>query len=186
MKRIIIITIFFLGIIHFQVYAQENHGRTLNLGVGVGGYFGYYNYIGQPLPVFHVDYEFNLVKNFTLAPFVNFYTYSNERYWGDVNNIDQFYTYREIVVPIGAKGTFYFDELFNASDKWDFYASASLGFSLANRHWESGYNGDRGFYRGARPLFLDAHTGAEYHFNKRMGVYLDLSSGVSTIGLAIH
>jgi hypothetical protein len=186
MKRLSIITILFLSIVHFQANGQEKQGSTLNLGIGVGGYSGYYKYIGQPLPVFHVDYEFNVARNFTLAPFVSFYTYSNERYWGDVNNPDRFYTYREIVVPIGVKGTFYFDELFNASEKWDFYAAASLGFSIVSRHWESGYNGDKGYYPNGQPLFLDAHIGAEYHFSNRMGVYLDLSSGVSTIGLAIH
>jgi len=35
-------------------------------------------------------------------------------------------------------------------------------------------------------LFLNIHIGAEYHINKKVGVFLDLSSGVSTIGLAIH
>jgi hypothetical protein len=35
-------------------------------------------------------------------------------------------------------------------------------------------------------LFLDLHLGAEYHLNNRVGLFLDLSTGVSTIGLAIH
>ena len=39
-------------------YGQEKFGNTLNLGVGVGGNYGYYRYAGHSLPVFHIDYEF--------------------------------------------------------------------------------------------------------------------------------
>ena len=186
MKRLITIAILLVSVIQFNANAQENHGSTLNLGLGVGGYSGYYKYVGHSLPVLHADYEFNMAKNFTLAPFVNFYTHSNEYYWGDANNTADYYNYRETVVPIGAKGTFYFDELFNASSEWDFYASGALGFSLVNRSWEAGYNGNKSYYNGGNSLFLDVHIGAEYHFNNRAGVFLDLSSGVSTIGIALH
>jgi hypothetical protein len=181
MKRLITLTILFVGLIQFNASAQENHGRTANLGLGIGGYSGYYGYIGHPIPVFHFDYEFNVARNFTLAPFANFYSYSNRYNWNGNN-----YKYRETVIPIGAKGTFYFDELFNASSKWDFYAAGSLGFALVNRNWEAGYDGDTNYYRSGNNLFLDAHIGAEYHFSNRAGVFLDLSSGVSTIGLAFH
>lgn len=186
MKQIIAFSLIFIGAIQFSVMAQEKHGSTLNLGIGVAGYSGYYSYVAHSLPVLHVDYEFDVVKNFTLAPFVNFYTYANVYVWGDANNPVDNYTYREIVIPVGIKGTYYFDELFRASSKWDFYAAGSLGFSLVKRHWEAGYNGNTNYYRGANPLFLDAHIGAEYHFSYHWGVFLDVSTGVSTIGLTIH
>lgn len=186
MKQLITIAILIISVIHFNANAQENHGSTLNLGLGVGGYSGYYKYVGHSLPVLHADYEFNMARNFTLAPFVNFYTHSNEYYWGDANNPADYYTYHETVIPIGAKGTFYFDELFNASSEWDFYAAGALGFSIANRRWEAGYNGNKSYFNGGNSLFLDVHIGAEYHINNRTGVFLDLSSGVSTIGIALH
>lgn len=191
MKKIIFITLFFLTILSFNISAQEANatekfGKTLNLGLGAGGYSGFYGYIGHTLPVFHVDYEFDVASSFTLAPFLNFYTYSNSYYWGNNNVPYQYYSYRETVIPIGIKGTYYFDKLLKANSKWDFYLAGSLGFAIVNSTWENGYYGDKNYYHQPSSLFLDAHIGAEYHMTKRLGLFLDLSSGVSTIGLAIH
>jgi hypothetical protein len=189
MKKIIIIamTIMIVSTIGFESSAQSTYGKTLNLGLGVGGYGGYYKYAGRSLPVFHLDYEFDVAKDFTLAPFISFYNYSNEYYWGNNNYPDQYYTYNETVIPIGVKGTYYFDQILNANSKWDFYLGASLGFALVNSRWDAGYNGDQKYFNNkGNSVFLDVHIGTEYHFNSRLGAFLDLSSGVSTIGLAIH
>lgn len=189
MKKLFIITITMLSIsmIHFTSNAQESHGKTLNVGLGVGGYSGYYKYAGRSLPVFHVDYEFDVAKNFTLAPFISFYTYSNEYYWGNNTYPNQWYTYTETVIPVGLKGTYYFDQLLNATSKWDFYLGASVGFAFVNSSWDAGYNGDEKYFNNkGNSAFLDLHLGAEYHINNRLGAFLDLSSGVSTLGLAIH
>jgi hypothetical protein len=186
MKKIIFITLFFVSVFHLNGYAQEKFGGTLNLGLGLGGYAGYYRYAGHTIPVFAINYEFNTAPNFTLAPFASIYTFSDDYYWGNNNNPDRYYRYNETVIPIGVKGTYYFDSILNASSKWDFYLGASLGFALVHARWEDGYNGDKNYYHGGSNLFLDLHIGTEYHFNNRLGAFLDLSSGVSTIGLAIH
>jgi hypothetical protein len=193
MKTITLTWLFLLMISGATISAQEattfeKHGKTLNLGLGIGGYSGYYGYAGHIMPIFHVDYEFNVANNFTLAPFVSFYTYRNRYYWGDLsnNNPYKYYYYHETVIPIGVKGTYYFDHLLKANSKWDFYLAGSLGFSIVNSSWDSGYYGDRNYYHDANPLFIDVHAGAEYHINNKLGVFLDLSTGVSTIGLAIH
>jgi hypothetical protein len=189
MRKIVIVTLTLLlaSVFHFTGNAQSPYGKTLNLGLGVGGYSGYYKYAGRSVPVFHIDYEFDVAKDFTLAPFISFYTYSNEYYWGNKNYPNQYYTYNETVIPIGIKGTYYFDELLKANNKWDFYLGASLGFALVNSSWEAGYQGDEKYFNNkGNSVFLDLHIGTEYHFNNRLGAFLDLSSGVSTIGLAIH
>ncbi len=191
MKKTIIISLFLASILSSNIYAQETNatekfGKTLNLGLGIGGYSGYYGYVGHVMPVLHADYEFDVAKSFTLAPFVSFYTYSNSYYWGDKNYPYQYYSYRQTVIPIGVKGSYYFDKLLKANSKWDFYLAGSLGFSIVNSNWENGYYGDRNYYHNPSSLFLDAHIGAEYHISNRLGFFLDLSSGVSTIGLAIH
>lgn len=159
----------------------QNYGKTLNLGVGVG----YYGYVGHSMPVLHADYEFDVAKNFTLAPFISFYSYRNDYYIGNPHDGLRYY-YHETVIPIGIKGSYYLDELFEAGQKWDFYIAGSLGFAISNSYWDDGYNGDEDVYHGARPLFLDIHVGTEYHFNSRIGAFLDLSSGRSTIGISIH
>lgn len=191
MKKTFIISLLFLTTICFNISAQETtttekYGKTLNLGLGIGGYSGYYDYVGHVMPVLHADYEFDVAKSFTLAPFVSFYTYSRSYYWGNNNYPYEYYSYRETVIPVGVKGSYYFDKLLKANSKWDFYLAGSLGFSIVSSTWENGYYGDRNYYNNPGSLFLDAHIGAELHMSKRLGLFLDLSSGVSTIGLAIH
>lgn len=185
MKRLVIIFLLLLTVAS-TLNAQENHGRTLNVGVGIGGYSGYYRYVGRSLPVLHIDYEFNAGRNFTLAPFANFFTYSNKYYWGNNSTPRARYTYRETVIPIGIKGTYYFDDIFQAGPNWDFYAAGSLGFAIVRRQWEDGYLGDTNYYKGGNSLFLDVHIGAEYHVNDQTGFYLDISSGVGSLGIAFH
>lgn len=177
MKKITLITLLFLTGLSNNTFAQEKFGNTFNLGFGVG----YYNYVGQPLPVIMLNYEFDVVRNFTLAPFVGAYT-SARKYRYD----KQDYYYRETVVPVGGKGTYYFDELFKASNKWDFYVAGSLGYSFVFGAWDNGYLGDKNYYRNARPVYADVHVGAEFHVSENFGIFLDLSSGVSTFGLAFH
>lgn len=190
MKKSIIILLLFLSASSFNAFSQssssEKFGKTLNLGIGIGGYAGYYSYAGSSLPVLHLDYEFDVAKNFTLAPFVNVFSFSHRYYWGNHNTPYRYYTYRETVIPIGLKGTYYFDNLLKANSKWDFYLAGSLGFAIVNSRWDNGYYGDKDYFKRGNPLFLDIHIGTEYHVSNNIGLFLDFSSGVSTIGLAIH
>lgn len=198
MKTLIFIALFFFATAGMNMRAQneivikekpatEKYGKTLNLGLGIG----YYGYVGQPLPVGTMNFEFDIARNFTLAPFLGFYTYQRYYYWGNPEKpygdpSYRRYSYRETAIPVGVKGTYYFDQLFRAGSKWDFYASGSIGFVFRNRTWENGYYGDQYVYKTASPLYLDAHIGAEYHMNQKAGIFLDLSTGVSTFGFAFH
>lgn len=191
MKKTVIASLFFFALLSFNISAQErtyaeSHGKTLNLGLGIGGYSGYYGYIGHSLPVFHVDYEFDVAKNFTLAPSISFYSFKNSYYWGNKNYPHKYYNYHETVIPIGIKGTYYFDNILHANANWDFYLAGSLGYALVFSSWDNDYYGDEDYYRHGNPLFLDLHIGAEYHISNNFGLFLDLSTGVSTIGLAFH
>jgi len=160
---------------------SESFGRTLNVGVGIG----YYGYVAHPFPVIHANYEFGVGRNFTLAPFITVFTYRNYYYWGDPNYPFRNYYYRRTIIPVGVKGSYYFDELLGAGSDWDFYLGASLGFVFRKTVWETGYYGETTVVTGPNPFFIDGHVGAEYHFNARTGLFLDLSR-MSTIGLAFH
>jgi hypothetical protein len=187
MKNKILIALICFATIGAKLEAQKkytgtsNYGNTLNVGLGLGGYAGYYGYIGRSLPVININYEFNVAKDFTLAPFLTAYSYGQKYYYGS-----QYYNYRQTVIPIGVKGSYYFDRLLEANRNWDFYGAGSLGFAFVNTTWDAGYNGNKNYYPNGNPLFLDLHAGVEYHINNRTGVYLDLSTGVTTIGLAFH
>lgn len=85
---------------------SERHGHAFNLGLGVGGYAGYYGYAGTRMPVLNLNYEFDVANNFTLAPSISFFTYYQ-------------HNYRETVIPLSVKGTYYFDH---------FRSQCQLGF----------------------------------------------------------
>lgn len=157
-----------------KAHSYEKYGNTLNLGVGIGGYYGYYHYVGHSLPVFSINYEFDAARNFTLAPFATFYTYRN-----DTRH------YQESIIPVGVKGTLYLDKLLHASPDWDFYLAGSLGYAIARTTWDDGYSGVT-YYQDVSPLFLDLHFGTEYHLSDHVGLFLDLSTGVSTLGMAFR
>lgn len=165
-----------------ETTSAEKFGNTLNFGVGVG----YYGYVGSTTPVLHADYEFNVAKNFTLAPFVTVFSYKRYYYWGSKDYPYRDYYYRQTVIPIGVKGTYYFDEFLNAGSKWDFYLAASLGFAIRKTTWETGYYGETTVRNSTSGLYLDGHLGTEYHLNNKLGLFLDLSSGISTFGLSVH
>lgn len=160
-----------------QATAQEKYGNTFNIGLGLG-YYGYLD--GVSTPFILGNYEFDVARQFTLAPFAGFASFRSARYYGD------HYYYRETVIPVGIKGTYYFDRLLGAGPDWDFYLAGSLGANITRVVWDDGYAGDRSVYRSGSPIYLDLHIGSEYHFNKRLGMFLDLSTGVSSIGLAVH
>jgi hypothetical protein len=50
MRALTAIALLFLSTFCFTGYAQETYGRTLNLGLGVGGYSGYYGHVGRSFP----------------------------------------------------------------------------------------------------------------------------------------
>jgi hypothetical protein len=184
--RILVLAGFSLAGLHSSLNAQEKYGNTLNLGIGIGGNYGYYQYAGNPIPVLHIDYEIDAATNFTLAPFIHAHTFTRTLSWGNSNNPDRNYRYRESALGIGVKGTYYFDKILKAGSKWDFYLAGSLGYVRTFSRWESGYEGNRNHYESPGPLYLDLHIGAEYRIGRRTGVFMDFSTGISTIGLAVH
>ena len=125
------------------------------------------------------NYEFEVARNLTLAPFIGLYTYSDNYYWN--NN---YYAYHETTIPIGLKGAFYFDELLDAGSDWDFYAALSLGANLHSQSWDNGYGGDRSVVHETSALYTDLHIGTRYHLSRKVGLFLDLSTGVSSVGVS--
>jgi hypothetical protein len=181
MKKITIILFLFAAILHLNSIAQrvyfsenERHGNTLNLGAGIGGYSGYTGYSGRSLPVFTINYEYQVLNDLTIAPFASLYSY---------RNITDHY--RETIIPIGIKSSLYFDQLLKAKSRWDLYLAGSLGFSITNSTWDKGYSGET-YYHDISPVFIGLHIGTEYHLTGRIGIFMELATGVSTIGLAFH
>ena len=165
-----------------EVVVSEKYGKTLNSGAGIG----YYGYLGQIVPFATANFEFDVAKNFTLAPFIGIYAYQRSYYWGDNFNSNRYYTCKTIVLPVGVKGAYYFDQLLHLNSKWDIYVATSIGFAFRKSIWDNGYYGNRNIEKSESPIYLGIHTGVEYYLNNKTGLFLDLSTGVSTFGLAIH
>jgi hypothetical protein len=182
MKKLILLIAICLSSFCSRVIAQDGFGNTLNLGVGVG----YPGYVGHAVPAFNLSYEFGLPHNFTLAPFVGIYSYQNNMYWGDAYTPYRNYSYTETVVPVGGKLAYYFNQLFQAGPRWDFYGALSLGFSFRTVVWENGYYGDRTLTNDASPMYVNLHAGARYYMTDRAGLFLDLSTGTTTFGLSLN
>jgi hypothetical protein len=157
--------------------AQEKYGRTVNGGAGLT----FARYSNFPIPAINFNSEFDLVQNVTLAPSISFLRYND---YG-TGYLGQEYKYRTTVIPIGVKSYYYFDELLELDGKFDVYAGIAAGINLAFGKWENGYNG-LDYAPSYNAIYVDLHVGGEYHFKEDMGVYVDLSSGLSTIGLAFH
>jgi len=164
----------------YNTAPREFFGPTINLGAGIG----YYGYAGRPAPAVMLNVELDIARNITLAPFIGFYSYTNNYYWGNPKYPYRYYSYRETVVPVGIKGAYYFDQLFKATEKWDFYAAATLGFAFRTVTWDNGYYGERNVVSGASPIYATAHIGSRLHITPKFGIFLDLSTGFSTFGLS--
>lgn len=157
---------------------HEDFGHTFNIGLGPG-------FLGRSLvysPFLYFDYEIEAAPDFTVAPFIGFSTYrSNPQTFGS-----NYYYYRGTIVPIGAKATYYFDDILELPYRWDLWAAGSVGFTYIKKVWENGYTGSVGEIPGVRPLFLSLHIGTEYHITDAVGIYVDLSTKASVIGVGLH
>lgn len=175
MKKIVLIT---LLILPFFGKAQESYGNTANLGLGIG--YGYGDRFRSTLPIFHFNYEFDVAPNFTLAPFVTLIHYRTYSNWNGNK-----YRYRSTIIPLGLRACYYFDEILNLDSRFDIYLGGAIAFNLHNERWDDGYFGPA-YNGGFTNLYLDGTLGAEFHINEKIGLILDLSTGISTFGIALH
>lgn len=190
MKQLVSAFAFSFLLLSHALFAQEKYGKVFNLGVGAT----YYGYVGHAAPVIMLNYEIDVARNFTLAPFLGFFTYRRDYWYGPGPGPKPHprppypynrYHYRQTVVPFGIKGTYYFDELLKANKNWDFYASASLGFAIRSTTWENDYYDGYDDYRRSS-VYADLHIGVEYHLNQSFGLFADASLGMLLIGLSMH
>ncbi len=161
---------------------QENNtepfGRSFNMGMGPG----YFSTEILPAPFFTINYEYDILNNLTIAPFLGFVSYK-----GDASVIaSRYYYYWATILPFGIKTSYYLDQVLKIPCRWDVYIACSVGFTYINKTWDYGYPGIKGGIPGLREEYLHAHLGVEYHINRTTGLFVDLSTGVAVAGISLH
>jgi hypothetical protein len=71
---------------------------------------------------------------------------------------------------IGAKGNFYFNNIFGLNSSWDVYAGANAGWRLDNKN-----DNDSGFDIGAQ-------IGGRWYWNDKWGLNAEFGGGTSVLG----
>ncbi len=186
MLKRILYTFLLVSAVAFGSQAQSRKsssskpGNMLNLGVGVGFRGGL-----SGVPVM-ASYEIGVAPSFVLAPFVGFGTYRVRHgdYWVGNTYFEGHY-HRRFYVPLGVRGQYYFDDLLGLNDKFDVYGGGALGLTIwGGSDLDHDYDNDYYDDGGISWLYLNAMIGARYHFNNKLSAYVDLSTGISTIGLS--
>lgn len=156
---------------------QESYGNTANIGIGLG----HRNVYRASFPIIHFNYEFDVIEDITLAPFITLVHYRYINKWNGKK-----YRYNSWTIPIGLKGSYYFDDFLNLDSKFDIYGGGSIGFNIFTGGWNDGAYDGPDYDGGFSQLYLDINIGAEFHLNSKIGLILDLSTGISTFGISIH
>jgi len=160
----------------------EHFGKTLNVGSGIE----YASYVGYSVPIACLNYEIEIEKKITVAPFVYVYSYQSSVNLLNSDLLGENYNYTETVIPIGFTVSYYLDELIKAKSHWDFYIAGSLGYINRQTKWTNPYYGNQKHEPGTGAMYLNIHIGTELHITKRIGFQLDVSAGKASIGIALH
>lgn len=139
-------------------YAQFNPNND-NVKLVTAG-FGFTNW---GLPLF-ARYEQAVVDNITVGGSLSFQ--SKTGLYGNLLGNDS--DWKNNIVILDGRGSYHFNELLNATDEWDFYAGASLGYTF----WNTKYKGTgNSIYSnsGNGSFHIGSHVGARYFFSDKLG-----------------
>lgn len=171
MKKILATVLFIFALAASQqAFAQYQKGdKLLNLGLGLGSYYGGGVPIGASL-------EFGVTDNISVGPQIDYYSWS----YGYVG-----YKWRYTFIPIGVRGSYHANELLNLNnDKLDLYGGVSLGYYISKYSDNTGYTGTYDNAYGGR-AFLGVHVGGRYYFKPNLGGFAELGYGVSTLKVGV-
>jgi hypothetical protein len=151
----------------FAQYNPYSDGSGLvSAGLGISGW-------GVPI---YVRYEHPVADNVTVGGTFSFQTKS------DTYGTEK---WRNTYYGVNARGSYHFNELLNASDEWDFYGGANLGYFF----WNGKYEGSAGNYvysgSGANTFGIGVHAGARYFVNENLGINLEIGGGSALSGATI-
>lgn len=137
--------------------------KMLSAGLGISGW-------GIPV---YVRFELPVANNITVGGVLS---YQSKGYNSSV------YNYRVSYFGISARGSYHFNELLDASDDWDFYAGASIGYFFASFSGDD-FFGSSGLWGNS--VSLGAHVGARYFINEKIAINAEAGGGSAVGGATI-
>ena len=134
-----------------SLFAQAQ--KELNFGIGL-------NHGGFPV---YASFDFPVATNIAIAPMIAF----------NVNDFDW--------MVIGAKGDYYFDELFGLPSAWDVYGGVNLGYRVwmgdeyDDNHHKDYYKYNENYYSSGLAFGLE--VGARWFWSDKWGLNLEFGGG---------
>jgi opacity protein-like surface antigen len=172
----VIVIVVALGSAQAQVEPVFVKGdKVVNLGIGLGTYYG--GYFRSVIPPLAASVEYGMKDNlfdvenlnFGLGGYVGFYS-SRYRY------LDYGYT----TIVLGVRGSLHYPFV----EKLDTYAGLLLGprINIATGAYSGTYVSAPG-----SPLAFDTYVGGRYYFSEKMAVFGELGYGIAylTLGVAL-
>lgn len=166
LSSLFVVTLLACGTANAQ-YAQGD--KLLNLGIGVGGFYG------GGLPI-GGSFEYGVTDQISVGAQADFYTWSYNYGFGAGK-------YRYTFIPIALRGSYHVNELLNLNnDQIDLYGGLQLGYyiSSTNTDFGAGFNN----LYGNRVLF-GVHLGGKYYFKPNIGAFAEVGYGVAGLKLGV-
>jgi hypothetical protein len=176
----IVLFVFFCFMSNYTAKAQIEGDRIVNLGIGIGNYFGGINYYTTVPPV-SGSFEY-ILKN---ELFDEYSTLGIGGYMAYMANKQKFYddheeygwNYSHFV--LGARGVLHYRFI----EKVDTYGGLMLGYNIASA---SAFGGRSNINKSSVSGILSTiFVGARYHFSDNIAAFAELGYGVSALELGI-
>lgn len=161
------IKVFFLAFTLFTLFSISSYSQYDPYDDGNGLATVGVGFSSWGIPLF-ARYEHPVADNITVGGSVS-YQSKSEKYSSS--------KWKHSIIGINGRGSYHFNELLEASDDWDFYGGASLGFYI----WDTKYDGPGASFNyggsGSGGLGIAAHVGARYFLNEKIALNLEVGGG---------
>lgn len=186
MKRLFfsIILIGSLGLVNAQPF--ETGTNVLDIGVGLGGHYGYWSSGYSSTPALGISYDHGFKEG--VGPGTigigGYFGYKGISYHYDYNYSNYFYDYKWTYLIFGIRGTYHYN--FELDDKLDLYGGLMLSFNNVSFKESSNdpyYASKSGNYNGYVDLSL--FVGGSYYLTNNIAVFTEFGYGIAywTIGV---
>lgn len=165
--------------------AQEstfNKGdNVINLGIGIGSYYGTGTYNSTTVPPISISYERGIVDSVFDKVVIGvgaYLAYTSYKWNYNYANYDYGWKYSNIV--FGAKGTFHYPLI----EKVDTYAGLLLGYNILSSK-SYGSAGEYDYSPDSGSLAFSINVGGRYYFSENFSAFIEFGYGISILTLGI-